>query len=804
MVKTQFYPLDFDYDKDGTIKIYGKTLDNQRICVLDDSIKPYFWVIVDKGDIYEIEKVIDLIRIEEGGVIYKVIKTEIHSKFFLGKEVQAIKVVVSHPRDIIIIKRVIHDLQKQETDIKFIKRYITDKEITPLVLTDVEGELIRESSFEICIRGGATQKDQELFTKPKILSIDIEVESSFMKDNLMEKHPILSIAFFSENFKKVITWKRFKAEEYVEFVDSEQDLITKFKGVLNDFKPDYILGYFSDGFDIPYLNARAEFYNLNFDIGIDKSKIIIKKRDNVSSTKIKGIPHIDIFKFIKNIMADSLQLDSYGLNEVSKELLGEQKKDFDLSELDEMWKNEINLHKLAEYNLHDAELTYKLCIKLLPSLNELVKLVGMPIYNVCRMHYGQLVENYLIKRAKEFNEIIPNRPTFTKIHERRLETYKAAFVMEPRPGLYNNMVFFDFKSLYPTIIISKNISLGTLNHNKDGYASPTITSEDGNSIIHYFSHKKEDFIPKAVEDLITRRNRVKEILKKEKSKILEARSYALKTVANSTYGYFGFPGSRFYSKECAESITAFARQFILDVIKKAKSKNFDVIYSDTDSVAINLEKRARGEALEFLEEVNKELPSLMELELESFYLRGIFVSKKGNTQGAKKKYALIDEEGKIKIRGFETVRRDWSPIARETQKKVLELILREGSYENALKYVKEVIKKLQNKEIPLKQTIMMTQLNMKLEDYKQLAPHVAVAKKLKEKGVEIRQGSYISFIVTESQGLIRDKARPPEEAKNYDSGYYINNQVLPSVEKIFEIFNVKDIIEKEQSKLDQF
>ena len=91
MVKTQFYPLDFDYDKDGTIKIYGKTLDNQRICVLDDSIKPYFWVIVDKGDIYEIEKVIDLIRIEEGGVIYKVIKTEIHSKFFLGRGFRQLK-----------------------------------------------------------------------------------------------------------------------------------------------------------------------------------------------------------------------------------------------------------------------------------------------------------------------------------------------------------------------------------------------------------------------------------------------------------------------------------------------------------------------------------------------------------------------------------------------------------------------------------------------------------------------------------------------------------------------------------------
>ena len=808
MVKIQFYPIDFDYDKEGNIKIYGKTIENKRIYVIDDSIKPYFWAIPEKGNIHEIEKIIDSVAIKEGDIIYKVIKTEIQDKCFYDKEVQAIKVIVSHPRDIRVLRREIKDMKREETDIKFIKRYLTDKEITPLVLTEIEGEkAVKEGVSEICIKGKATQQDSEFFNNPKILSFDIEVDSDFMKNQDMEKNSILSIAFFSEGFKKVITWKKFEAEKYVEIVKNELELIKRFKEIIKEFKPDYLTGYFSDGFDLPYLKTKADFYKIKLDIGIGNSKVIIKKRNDISSVRIKGIPHLDVFKFIKNMMADILQLDSYSLNEVSKELLKEQKKDFDLTELSNMWKEGRDLHKLVEYNLHDAELTYKLCKKILPNINELVKLVGMPIFDVCRMTYGQLVENYLIKRAKEFNEIIPNKPTFTKIHERRLETYKAAFVMEPRPGLYNNMVFFDFKSLYPTIIISKNISPGTLNHDKEGYASPIIINENGNKITHYFSHKKVGFIPKVIEDLITRRNRVKEILKKEKSKILEARSYALKTVANSTYGYLGFSGSRYYSKECAESITAFARYHIQDVIKKAKSKKFDVIYSDTDSVAINLDKRTKEEALEFLEEINKGLPSLMELELESFYPKGIFVSKKGcTTQGAKKKYALIDEQGNIKIRGFETVRKDWSPIARETQKKVLELILKEGSHENALKYAQDIIKKLKNKEIPLKKTIMMTQLKMNLEDYKQMAPHVTVAKKMKEKGTEIKKGSYISFIVTEAPGLIRDKAQPPEEAKNYDSEYYINNQVIPSVEKIFEVFDIKKetLLEKEQSKLDQF
>jgi len=77
----------------------------------------------------------------------------------------------------------------------------------------------------------------------------------------------------------------------------------------------------------------------------------------------------------------------------------------------------------------------------------------------------------------------------------------------------------------------------------------------------------------------------------------------------------------------------------------------------------------------------------MELGLENFYPRGIFVSKKSDeSKGAKKKYALIDENNNIKITGFETVRRDWSKLARETQKKILKIILEEDNPRKAFDY----------------------------------------------------------------------------------------------------------------------
>ncbi len=69
-----------------------------------------------------------------------------------------------------------------------------------------------------------------------------------------------------------------------------------------------------------------------------------------------------------------------------------------------------------------------------------------------------VVENYLIKRAKEFNEIIPNRPDPEEVDKRKRLSHTGAIVLEPKPGLYKNIAVFDFRSLYPSIIIRYNIS----------------------------------------------------------------------------------------------------------------------------------------------------------------------------------------------------------------------------------------------------------------------------------------------------------------------------------------------------------
>jgi len=798
MVKKEFYPLDFDYDNEGNILIFGKTTNNERIVVKDDSVNPYFYVLSNGNKSKEIEK----IRINEENKIYKVLKTEIVNKKYLDKDIKATKVYVSNHRDISHIREKIKGSEKAETDIRFIKRYLTEKNIDPLILSEVEGEILEDNEEGILIKGEVKQKNSEFLKNPRILAFDIEVYGDFSGHQKHKQDPIIMISFRGEDFNKVITWKNVKTS-YVETVKNEKELIERFVEVIKEYKPDYITGYFTDGFDFPYIKLRADELGVRLNLGIDNSNLIIKKeRTGFSSCKIKGIPHLDMYRFISRIMGGGLRIDTFNLNTVAKEILGEKKLDFDLGDISDVWDSG-DIKELAEYNLRDSDLAYKLCKELLPNLNEISKLVGMPIYEVCRTTYGSLVENYLIKKAKDFNEIIPNRPKYDAIMERKNETYEGAFVMEPKPGFYKEIVVFDFKSLYPSLIVTKNISPSSLN-NRRGNKTPEVEIKGKRK--NYYFDTKEAFIPKVVKELILKRNEIKKQLKEKKDSALSGRSYALKTVANSIYGYLGFFGSRYHSMECAASITAWARYYIQDVIKKAQKEKFEVIFSDTDSIGIYMNKKTRKEALNFLEKINGGLPGMMELELESFYDYGLFVSKKGNSSGAKKKYALINSKEEMKIIGFETVRGDWSLIARETQKKVIEIILKENSFEKALKYVRKIIKELNEGKVNMKKLIIRNQLKMDLERYKQIGPHVAVARLMRERGVNVREGSVINYIVCSGKGMIRDRAKIPKEARDYDKDYYINNQVIPCVEKIFEIkgYTKQDLLSKEQRKLGEF
>ncbi len=817
MARVKFYLMDIMYkvmDDKPVMHLFGRTDNSKQVIVLDEKFKPYFYACLQKGadTLKFIEDMRNLTVVDADRTI-NIINTEIAEKTLQGQQKTFVKISVPLPKDISVIKE---EAKKRpevkeiyEADIPFVRRYLIDKNITPLTVIEAEGEYINyKSKVSVMQADTVEQFSDDILENPKILSVDIETYTKFGKQIIPEENPILMIALYAEDFKKVITWKEFKTNlDYVEFVESEAAMIERFKELVEEQGPDIMTGYFSDGFDLPYIKARADKNSINLDLGLDYTELSINTRANTA--QIIGIVHLDIFKFIRKIMGGSLDTETYNLNAVAYELLGEKKQDIDISLLTQAWDEKPEeLESFCKYNINDAVLTYKLCQKFLPNIIELTRITGLPTFELNRMGFSQLIEGYIMRQTPNFNEVILPKPGYDDVRQRRLETYKGAFVFQPEPGLYNNLVMFDFRSLYPTIIGSHNISLATLNCSCcEGSAEKAPV--EGKS--YWFCTKKKGFIAKLIEDLVMRRMRITEIIKEknERPPLLNARQNSLKLLANSFYGYFAFFGARWYSIECARSITAWGRYYIQKVIKSAKNNGFNITYSDTDSVLMTLGNKTKEDALKFAESINRELPGLMELEFEGLYPRGIFVSAKEASYGAKKKYALLSSQQTIKIVGFETVRRNWSFIAKEVQEDIINIVLRENDKEKALRYVKAVINDLKQNKIPVDKVVIYTQLQKDIADYDAIGPHVKVALRMKQKGIPVGPGSLIKFVVTRGKDKIGDRARLPEEVtqEDYDPDYYINNQVIPSVERIFNVLGYEkgDLLEeKDQSKLQRF
>jgi DNA polymerase I len=197
--------------------------------------------------------------------------------------------------------------------------------------------------------------------------------------------------------------------------------------------------------------------------------------------------------------------------------------------------------------------------------------------------------------------------------------------------------------------------------------------------------------------------------------------------------------------------------------------------------------------------VSAKLPDPMELEFESFARRSIFI--------AKKRYALWVFEPSaegwsdgIKVKGMETVRRDWCELTSKTLNRVLELVLKEGRVEDAVSYVRGIINSVRNIDLEkdpsvLEDLTLTRRYTKKSENYQNKQPHVMVIEKMKKRsGFVPPIGDRIPFVIIAGPGLLADKAEDPEYVRKnnllLDVNYYIKKQILPPVERILREFGV--------------
>ncbi len=822
-MKIDFIPIDynyFDYEGRNYAKIIGRSKSGKRICVID-SCDVFLWAILkDKLSKLKIDKLIkkiQKIQLDIKGRQTKVEKVELLNKNFLGKPVKALKIYATNYKDL-------HDIagrlgmpeieNRRGYDLGYITHYIMEKKIIPLTWYEIQGDMLDDKNelggiakaqdVDLCIKLESFSPIPEKPFEPKILCYDIECDELKIGEG-----EILMVSLVSKDFKKVITWKTEKERNshlpYVEYVKDERELIKKFLEYVKKISPDFLIGYFSDGFDLPYLKTRADKHKIKLSLGLDGSQPRFSRGGLFGLTaKTKGIVHIDLFKFIKTAYSQYMESETLTLNEVAKEFLGDRKKLFE-------HKHSSTLGHKAwqeyyEYNLHDSVLVQGLFEKLWPDLLAFSRTMKEPIHNTSRNGMSSNVESYILHNLEKFNEIPEKHPTYDEIGARRgLSKYKGAFVLEPIPGLYEDIVFFDFTSSYGSTIVTYNLSKSTLL----GKPEKNSNSIEIDKKKVYFS-KKQGFFPEMLKYLIEQRKNTKKELQAKPDVIKKARSNAYKLLANSSYGYQGFFGARYYCREAAAATAAFARKLIKEVIIKINKKGYKVTYSDTDSICFLMNKKSESDVLKFLKELNSKLPGIMELELEGFFKRGIWVTTRAGITGAKKKYALLSKDNKIKIRGFETVRRDWCKLSRQIQDYVLRQILLDGNEKKAFEYVKEIVKKIKQRKVDIKELIIRTQLKKPISEYKNISPHVIAAKKMQEQEIPVSQGNLVEYYIAETlekKKLVREKVKLPHEPGEYNIEYYLTRQILPAVENIFQVFdiNIKELMDgKKQTTLENF
>jgi DNA polymerase I len=832
MQRIQVQILDCDYimlNGKPLVRVFGKTEDGETVCVFSNKTLPYFYLLPtsDTETISkELKKKFD-VEVEE---VEKFLPLG-----FQEKPTKVLKIIGKDPSKTPEIREFVKKFGvPYEADILFKYRFLVDNDLGGMYWLEAKGNFASTKTVKCKAFEAEEIRPIERHDNAPLryLCFDIECITEENRIPNAEKDPIviISVTFHPEYKGKkylILLAKPFGAENIMGF-ENEKKMLEKFIEVVLDYDPDIVTGYNINNFDLPYLVKRLEVHKLPRDLGRAEKPVMLKKLPSGTVPTMVGRVVVDPYEIIKR--DPWLRFKRYDLGTISKHFLGEDKIEIKgLKEMRELWNGNIDdLMKFIAYCKRDSELALRLIIEknLLDQFFELAKISGLLLQDVFGGQ-SQRHECRLLHEFKKRNLILPCKPDEKEIRrrkkEREIKGLKGALVLEPKVGLHkdNCVLVLDFASLYPSIIRTFNICPTTLLSDEQTKKFEHVTSPSGAKFVS--AKVREGVFPAILRELIETRRLVKKQMKEEKDpekrRILNAKQLALKTMANSLYGYTAFLPARLYILDVANSITAFGRENIKKT-KKLIEENFDVevVYGDTDSMFIKTKISSLEEAeklgKEISEFVTKNLPGFLSLEFEKIYKSFLILTKKryAGWTFERDSESVTGWKDKIDMKGIETVRRDWCSLTSETMEKVIDIILKEGNIYKAAEYVRKVIKDLSEGRIPLEKLTIVKGLTKDPEEYDGVQPHVELVKKMRLRDPTKAPivGDRIEFVIVKGNQLLSKRAEDPEWVREHgleiDSYYYIENQILPPIERIFEVCGISktELLEgsKQQSLFD--
>jgi DNA polymerase I len=819
--------LDCDYimlNKKPVIRIFCKNIKGEPVCVFYEGFLPYFYLHSKKENYDEI---IEKLKEKFPNLNFEVVERTLPIGYQPPSKV--LKIIGTNPAETPQIREYAKKFGTlYEADILFKYRFMADHELKGMSWIDVKGKFTTTNTVKCkAIKAEKITPIKLDKNAPlKYMALDIECLAEEERIPIPEKDRIIaiSLAFYPKYKGKdsvVLLAKTGRAKGAIT-CSNEEEMLNKFKEILLDYDPDIICGHNINGFDLPFLLKRFEVLKIKRDLGRSEKIAIARKLEHSHIPSICGRVVVDTFEIFRR--DPWVRFKRYDLDTIAKEMLGVGKVELGknyLESIREIW-NGRDLQNLVDYAKRDAILVLRLVIekRLLDKFFELSKLSGLLLQD-CFGGQAQRHECRLLHEFHKRNFIMPCKPR--DVRERLKDrTLKGAIVLDPEIGLHEWVIVLDFTSMYPSLIRAYNICTTTYLNNGEGVDH--IVSPFGTKFVKPSVFR--GILPQVVDDILTARIAIKKQLKletdPERKRLLNAKQLALKDLLNSLYGYTGYVRSRLYVLDVANTITAFGRDTITKT-KKLIEENFPVkvLYADTDSVFIKSDIRDLDEAEEFGRKVSKfiseKLPGL-NLKFEKVYKTFLIETKKRYAGWAfeRERDRWVD---KIETKGIETVRRDWCDLVSETMLKVLEIILKEKDITKASKYVRSVIDDLARGKIPIEKLTIVKGITKSLDKYEGIQPHVELAKKiLKRDKTRSLVGERLGYVIIKGNQLLSKRAEDPQFVKEkglpIDSEYYIYNQLLPPLERIFEVCgistsellegvrqkNLLDILKKEKKK----
>ncbi|WP_342754875.1 DNA polymerase II [Pantoea sp. MBD-2R] len=576
-----------------------------------------------------------------------------------------------------------------------------------------------------------------------------------------------------------------KLDFNLEYVASRPQLLEKLNAWFLKHDPDVLIGWNVVQFDLRMLQKHADRYGIPLRLGRINETLEWREhgfKPGIFFAQATGRLIIDGIDALKSAFWN---FASFSLESVSRELLGEGKainNPWDrMQEIDQRFAE--NKPALAHYNLKDCELVTRIFqhTDLMPFLLERATVNGLPVDR----HGGSVASfsHLYLPRMHRAGFVAPG------IGEVAPEASPGGYVMDSRPGLYDSVLVLDYKSLYPSIIRTFLIDpVGLV----EGLAHP-----DEADSVNGFRGARFSRTTHCLPEIVSQISQGREAAKKQGNKPL---SQALKIIMNALYGVLGTSACRFFDPRLASSITMRGHEIMRQTKELVEAEGYDVIYGDTDSTFVWLktphdEASAAAIGQQLVEKVNAwwqthlretlNLTSALELEYETHFCRFLMPTIRGAEQGSKKRYAGLIREGqqeRMVFKGLETVRTDWTPLAKKFQQELYLRIFKQQPYQD---YIRETVRQLLDGELD-EQLTYSKRLRRPLDEYQRnVPPHVRAARIADEQNqklgrpLQYQKGGKIRYVMATSGPEPLEVRITP-----LDYEHYLSRQLQPVAEGI--------------------